>query len=830
MNSVDFKKLNTILEELLIVSSTRYASIGETLQAYVQFGLDKTGFETGIVSQIRGKEYTVLEVISTNKDLKKGMIFDLENTFCRETLKTNQTLYCANTIDSEYHDIPARSSMGIKSIVCTPLWVNKKIFGTLNFSFSQEVNNNERWTFLVRVVEVLGASLSKIIERNLYEEKFNTKSTKLTKLNEVLSDFIRINSIPNYTTEERLSNFIDLLLDYTQFENGFISSIEDQKYTILEASTIDDKLKKGSVFELCDTLCKEVVDKQTTVIHSSLKNKPQYQLKGRAFLDTQSVIGAPVFIKGKIVGTLTICSVDEKKNIEELEQFAKVTALIADKVGKIIYEEKIQNQLRGNVEELKRIEFIYNETQKMGHIGGWEFDLQTDELYWSDEVYRIHELPIGSNIPLEEAINFYHSDYRDLINNHVQNAIENQIPYENELKIVTAKGREKWIKAQGQAVVEKNKTVKLRGTFQDINNRREAEAIKEKQNRALNLFIEAMPDLYVRCDANYVVLDINSGNQFIPTLAPQSLLNHSIVENLPASIHEVLTPLIDSAIHKGKEARAEFGAMKNGKERLIEARFIPSKKGQTIGIIRDMTNFLKREKELQKLNGELERSNKDLEEFAYIASHDLQEPLRKVSMFGSRILKNEKEQLSDKGKDYLDRMTRATQRMQQLIDDLLLYSRVMGVQEGMQEVDLQEIVTNIKQDFSLKIEDLNGEINIGNLPSIVANPVSIQQLFLNIISNAIKFRKKEVPIKIQISCETKKDDYHLFVVDNGIGIEDNYAQQIFQPFKRLHSKTEYKGTGIGLAICQKIVLQLGGQIIASGKIGEGTTITIILPK
>lgn len=831
MQAFSLEKLNNILTELIVLSSVVDNTFENYLNAYVQFGLKHTGFETGIVSQIKGKEYTVLEVVSSNKDLTKGMIFDLEDTFCRETIKTNKTLFCANTLDSEYKDIPARAAMDIKSVVCTPLIINKQIFGTLNFSTFKQIKDDEAWKFLVRLVEILGQSLSKKIESNLSKEKLGDKSKKLESLNNVLHQFIEeINNTTIKDEGDRLQRFIELLLDFTKFENGFISKINKQEYVILQSATINDKLKKNSVFKLCDTLCQEVVDKKAAVIHGSLKGSPQYELPGRAFLDTEAVIGTPIFINGEIKGTLTICSTEEKHNSENLKQYAQIAALVANKIGKILYDSQIKNILNKKIDELKRMEFVYSETQKMANVGGWEVDLISNSIFWSDEVYRIHEVPIGTALVLEEGINFYHSDYRDLISSHIDNAVNGNGGWDDQLKLISAEGNEIWVRAKGEAVMENGKAVKLRGTFQNIDKQKKDELIQQQQQQDLKLFMEALPDLYVRCDANYKVLSVKRGDSFIAIVDTDELFGQSLEDRLPEKAFRYIKPLIDQAIHQKTPAQTEFEIVKNGVLKINEARFIPSIEGQAIGLLRDITNLRTRELELAKLNEELQRSNKELEEFAYIASHDLQEPLRKVTAFGDRLKLREKDNLSEKGNQYIDIMTKSTNRMQTLIDDLLSYSRVMGVQKKLQEVDLNYVLQGIHQDFELILEELQGELIVKSLPTIIGNQVSIHQLFHNLIGNAIKFRQNDKSPKIEIYSEENQDDFYIFVKDNGIGIDKQYADLIFQPFKRLHSKNEYKGTGIGLAICNKIVQQLGGKISALGELNEGTTFKILIPK
>lgn len=240
---------------------------------------------------------------------------------------------------------------------------------------------------------------------------------------------------------------------------------------------------------------------------------------------------------------------------------------------------------------------------------------------------------------------------------------------------------------------------------------------------------------------------------------------------------------------------------------------------------------------LEKLNSELKRSNKNLEEFAYIAAHDLQEPLRKIITFGGRISSGYEKNLDDKGKDYMARIIAATKRMQSLIDGLLNYSRVTTRMENFTPVNLNRTVKEVLSDLELTINESNAHFEIEELPTLDSAPKHMQMLFTNLISNALKFHKKEDTPVIKIkstkinhtSINPDSEYYEITIEDNGIGIEEKYFNRIFTIFQRLHSHNEFKGTGIGLAICQKIVELHEGKISLQSKLGEGTTFSIILP-
>lgn len=243
---------------------------------------------------------------------------------------------------------------------------------------------------------------------------------------------------------------------------------------------------------------------------------------------------------------------------------------------------------------------------------------------------------------------------------------------------------------------------------------------------------------------------------------------------------------------------------------------------------------------LQQKMEQLARSNAELEQFAYVASHDLQEPLRKIETFGDRLKTKCSKDLSDRGVEYIDRMQNAAGRMRILIQDLLEFSRVSSKSQPFNPVNLQEIVSGVLSDLETRIEETQSSVIVGHLPTLDADALQMRQLFQNLIGNALKFRRSEEPLKIEITSKSlnvmqnngKNKDVELCqitVADNGIGFEQKYTDRIFRVFQRLHSRSDYDGTGIGLAVCAKIAERHGGTITAEGILGQGATFIVTLP-
>ena len=246
-------------------------------------------------------------------------------------------------------------------------------------------------------------------------------------------------------------------------------------------------------------------------------------------------------------------------------------------------------------------------------------------------------------------------------------------------------------------------------------------------------------------------------------------------------------------------------------------------------IVRDIRERKRAEEELRSALTRLEQSNRELEDFAYVASHDLQEPLRKIQAFGDLLRSRHAEALPEQARDYIERMQSAARRMQILINDLLSFSRVTTKAQPFVRVDLSAVAREVAKDLETRAHDSGGTLHIGPLPVIDADPLQMRQLLQNLAANALKFHRPDVPPRVDVQGAIEDGFCRITVTDNGIGFDEKYAERIFTMFERLHSREKYEGTGIGLAICRKIAERHGGEIRARGVPGEGATFTVTLP-
>jgi PAS domain S-box-containing protein len=274
--------------------------------------------------------------------------------------------------------------------------------------------------------------------------------------------------------------------------------------------------------------------------------------------------------------------------------------------------------------------------------------------------------------------------------------------------------------------------------------------------------------------------------------------------------------------------------MANGTFKTVQAKgkVITGEDGKPVklvGTIQDITEQKKSQNDLIVKTQELQRSNEDLQRFASVASHDLKEPLRKIHTYADMLATAIMGTSNEYAKNYSDRILTSCARMENAIEDLLTYSRVGAEKEKMVQVDLTNLINTITDDYEVIIKQKHAQIVLQNLPVITAASSEMRQLFQNLISNALKFNKPDVNPVITISAAIEGKYHRISIHDNGIGFEEKYTSQIFEVFRRLHSKDEYEGSGIGLSICKKIIEKHKGIIEVHSKPNEGTTFIVLLP-
>jgi PAS domain S-box-containing protein len=341
----------------------------------------------------------------------------------------------------------------------------------------------------------------------------------------------------------------------------------------------------------------------------------------------------------------------------------------------------------------------------------------------------------------------------------------------------------------------------------------------------IHALVEQSPNIMVTCDTQARLRYIN----FMPPGRTHAeAVGTSYFDWVVPESREEIRGIVQRVLTTGEPGSYETRSPVSTGAAWYAGRVGPIKSGaEIVGftvITTDITH-------LKKTQLRLEQSNRELESFAYVASHDLQEPLRKIQTFGERLKTTSAAALSPEGRDYIDRMQAAATRMRRLIDDLLSFSRVSSKAQPFIQVNLSTIAREVLGDLETTIEHAKGRVTVGELPVLMADPLQMRQLLQNLVGNAIKFHREGVPpvVSVRGSVDAQAQRCMLEVEDNGIGFEEKYAERIFQVFQRLHGRGQYEGTGIGLAICRKIVERHGGSIGVRSTPGVGTTFLVSLP-
>jgi PAS domain S-box-containing protein len=349
--------------------------------------------------------------------------------------------------------------------------------------------------------------------------------------------------------------------------------------------------------------------------------------------------------------------------------------------------------------------------------------------------------------------------------------------------------------------------------------------------------LEVAPDPIVIVDMHGAIAIVNRQTELTFGYPRQELIGQPVEVLVPENLRDVHaaerhTYQADPHTRPMGVGLELMGRRKDGSTFPVEISLSPlhTESGAlVISIIRDITGRKQAEEQLRATAADLERSNRELEQFAYVASHDLQEPLRMVASYTQLLSRRYQGQLDQDADEFIGFAVDGALRMQELINDLLTYSRVGSRSLELQRVDANTVVDRVISNLGGAIEDSGATVTRDELPTLQADATQLEQLFQNFIGNGIKFRRPEIPPEVHVTARRTGAGWCFAVRDNGIGIEPQYLERIFVLFQRLHSRAEYPGTGIGLAICKKIVERHGGTIAVRSEPGHGTTFEFTLP-
>ncbi len=648
-------------------------------------------------------------------------------------------------------------------------------------------------------------------------------------------------------------------------------------------------------------------------------------------------------------------------------------------VGSIIdisERKRAENLLLDQNRKLEEIVNNFSETQKVAKIGTWDVDLATMTSNWSEEVYRIHEIPEGEIIKVEDGINFYREDYRALIQNAIDDSISNKKSWDLECVLVTEKGNDIWVRSIGYPKFENGELIGLRGLFMDIDDeKRKAIKLREASEKLEMSVITGQVGMWVwdlrtnflewneqmyqimgvgnsdfsgsyddfskrvhpddlnnlerevgstlegngafyaefriistNGDVRYLNgrgdvirdekgnpirmigtnLDITEKMEMLERLkakqtqlqvfveqAPVAVamfdaeMNYITVSNMWYSDYNIVGKNIIGKCHydvfpevkENSEWLAMHKRVLNGREITnLKDRFVredgtvqwiswklipwydePGSIGGMIMYTSDITDQVEYQEKLKNLNEILEEKVEErtqalntaileLESFSYSISHDLRAPLRSVNGFADILKEDYGNELDEEANRLLDIIKNSGLKMGELIDDILAFSRLGRKELSKSNINMTTLFTEVKDEISNEYKDHKSEIQIDNLESISGDNALIRQVIVNLLSNAFKYSTESEIIKIKISSELKEGQVIYSVSDKGVGFDMKYHEKLFGVFQRLHSNSQFEGTGVGLAIVKRIIEKHGGEIWAESVIGNGSTFYFSLPK
>jgi PAS domain S-box-containing protein len=496
-------------------------------------------------------------------------------------------------------------------------------------------------------------------------------------------------------------------------------------------------------------------------------------------------------------------------------------------VRDVTRQKEIEAALRESEERLRL-------AQEAAGIGIWDRDIATDRVTVTSEVIERYGLKAEAMRTYGDWIRFTHPDDRRRLEEARHAAIAAGEPLDLEFRVVTPSGEARWIQLKGRVVPDSHgDPARVIGVIIDITGRKHAEeALAESEAKYRNL-VELSPD------AILIHLD---GMIVFANPAAVALVGSSGMDDL------VGRPVLE-IVHPRTQQRVEWNieADLRGEASPLTATDVVRRDGTTVTVqgrgamipfggrpavqvvLRDVTEQLRAEAERARFTEELQRSNEELQRFAYVASHDLQEPLRSIVSFSQLLERRYGGKLDQDADEFIGFIVEGGNRMQRLIEDLLTFSRVATQARPLAPTDAGEVVADVIHAMETPICEAGATVTVEALPTVKADAAQLAQVFTNLIGNALKYRRPDVPPEVRISAERTGRVWRFSVADNGIGIEAEYFGRIFVIFQRLHTREEFGGTGIGLAIVKRIIDRHGGKVWVESTPGEGTTFFFTLP-
>ena len=505
--------------------------------------------------------------------------------------------------------------------------------------------------------------------------------------------------------------------------------------------------------------------------------------------------------------------------------------------GELICLVRDITEQRERERNLRQVRTQLDVATEAASVGLWTWDVRENVVTADEylaESYGMDPETAADGAPMEEFQASIHEDDRERTWELLERAVEETGEFEAEYRVRDANGDVMWVVARGEVVYDDDgEPVRLNGAVSDITELKRRERQLEESERRYRTLAENFPNGAVGVYDDELRYTLIEGAVLGDTLPDADRLEGDRLPAVfPDDVVADLEPLFRAALEDGETDSTRIAF--DGRYWKVWAAPLRDADGEIfagLSIAQDITEQIERERRLEELVDRLEESNERLEQFAYAASHDLQEPLRMVSSYLQLIERRYADELDEEGREFIDYAVDGAERMRDMIDGLLAYSRVETGGDAFEPVDLDVILEDVMADLQVRIEETDAEIATGELPRVAGDRDQLRQLYQNLLDNAIEYSGDEPP-RVSITADRSAvgdDRWEISVRDEGIGIDPDDADVIFEVFQSLHSKGEHGGTGIGLALCDRIVERHDGELRVDSELGEGSTFSFTLP-
>ena len=544
-------------------------------------------------------------------------------------------------------------------------------------------------------------------------------------------------------------------------------------------------------------------------------------------LNLKSYIIAPLVVRGRVLGAFTFMTAESGRRYSDADM--QLAQELARRAAAAVENARLHRDVQASEERLRL-------AIDAGKIGAWDWDIVNDHIEWSERVYLFHGVaPENFGGRLEDFTRLIHPDDLEQVSGEIRNAIQQRVPYEVEFRVIHPNGEVHWIATSARVIYDdQNQPVRMIGATTDTTEHRRAEQELRASESRLRRFMES--------DIIGIILSTESGiiteanDRFLATVGyTREELHSGQIRWMNMTPPELLS-LDDAGI---AECHARGACTPYEKEYirkdgsrvpvLIGYALLEGSQSEFICFVLDITDRKRVEQAVVDQAQALARSNADLQQFAFAASHDLQEPLRMVKSYCRLLASRYKGKLDPDADEFLAFIDDGARRMAKLIHDLLSYSQILHHEPVRTQVNCNKVVTDAMANCRMAIVEKQASVTCDSLPLVTADEAQLLQVFQNLISNAVNYSKPNEPPCIHIEVADLQDQWVFSVRDNGIGIPEQFLDKVFIAFKRLHGR-ERPGTGVGLAICERIVKGYGGRIWAESAVGKGSRFFFSLPK